>query len=67
MKYQAICPPEWLSRAAVYQVNLRTFSKEGTIVALTKELPKLQELGFRVIYLCPIFEADDSEDKGKTS
>lgn len=62
MKYQAICPPEWLSRSAVYQVNLRTFSKEGTIVALTKELPKLQELGFRVIYLCPIFEADDSED-----
>lgn len=62
MKYQAICPPEWLSRSAVYQVNLRTFSKEGTLVALTNELPKLKELGFRVIYLCPIFESDDSED-----
>lgn len=54
MKYKAICPPEWLSRSAVYQINARTFSQEGTIKAVTNELPKLKDLGFRVMYLCPI-------------
>ena len=63
MKYKAICPPEWLSRSAVYQINPRTFSADGTIRAVTNELPKLKELGFRVMYLCPIFEEDDSENR----
>lgn len=63
MKYKAICPPEWLSRSAVYQINPRTFSREGTIKAVTDELPKLKDLGFRVMYLCPVFEEDSSEDR----
>lgn len=63
MKYKAVCPPEWLSRSAVYQINPRTFSADGTIRAVTNELPRLKELGFRVMYLCPIFEEDDSEDR----
>lgn len=63
MKYKAICPPEWLSRSAVYQINPRTFSREGTIKAVTDELPKLKDLGFRVMYLCPVFEEDNSEDR----
>lgn len=63
MKYKAVCPPEWLSRSAVYQINPRTFSADGTIGAVTNELPKLKELGFRVMYLCPIFEEDDSENR----
>ncbi|MDY3287059.1 MAG: alpha-amylase family glycosyl hydrolase [Eubacteriales bacterium] len=61
MKYQAITAPEWLARNAIYQINPRTFSPEGTIAAVTKELPALKELGFRIMYLCPIFEEDDSE------
>ena len=63
MKYKAVCPPELLSRSAVYQINPRTFSADGTIRAVTNELPKLKELGFRVMYLCPIFEEDDSENR----
>ena len=62
MKNQAICPPEWLSKNAVYQINPRTFSKEGTLNAITKELPFLKELGFNIIYLCSICKADDSDD-----
>ena len=63
MKQTAICPPEWLTRSAVYQINPRTFSKEGTVKAVTNELPKLKSLGFNIMYLCPIFEEDDSDDK----
>lgn len=63
MKNIAITPPEWLARSAVYQVNPRTFSKEGTIKAVTEELEYLKSIGFRVVYLCPIFKEDDGTDK----
>ncbi len=63
MKNIAMQIPEWLRKSAVYQVNPRTFSPEGTISAVTKELPKLKELGFRIVYLCPIFEEDATEDQ----
>lgn len=63
MKFEAVCPPEWLSRSAIYQINPRTFSKEGTINAVKNELPKLKELGFSIMYLCPVFEEDASEDR----
>lgn len=62
MKSIAIQAPEWLSKNAVYQINPRTFSKEGTISAITKELPFLKGLGFNIVYLCPIFEEDANED-----
>lgn len=63
IKKQALTAPDWLARGSVYQVNLRTFSKEGTIQSLTKELPFLHSLGFDVIYLCPVFCEDDSMDQ----
>ncbi len=63
MRKIAVTPPEWLMTSSIYQINPRTFSAEGTIKAVTKELPFLAELGFGAMYLCPIFEADDSEDR----
>ena len=55
--------PEWFKKSAVYQINPRTFCTEGTINAVTKQLPSLAELGFKIMYLCPIFEEDDSMDQ----
>lgn len=55
--------PDWFKTSAVYQINPRTFCEEGTIKAITAELPALAELGFRIMYLCPIFEEDASEDR----
>ena len=62
MKNTALAAPEWLARSAVYQVNPRTFSKDGTIKAVTEELPYLKSIGFNIVYLCPVFEEDDSTD-----
>ena len=62
MKRTAITSPDWFSKSAIYQINPRTFSKEGTIQAITDEIPFLKDLGFRILYLCPIFEADESLD-----
>lgn len=67
MKYQAITVPDWLARNAIYQINPRTFSPEGTIAAVTRELPALKALGFNIMYLCPIFEEDASEDRANWS
>ena len=55
--------PDWFKKSAIYQINPRTFCEEGTIKAVTTELPKLAELGFEIMYLCPIFEEDASEDR----
>lgn len=59
----AVVTPDWFKKGSVYQINPRTFSAEGTIAAVTKELPRLAEMGFSVIYFCPLFEADTSEDR----
>ena len=55
--------PNWFKKASVYQINPRTFSREGTINAVTEQLMFLAELGFGIMYLCPIFEEDASDDK----
>ena len=62
MKGQALRAPDWFAKGAMYQINPRTFSAEGTIAAVTKELPWLAEMGFSTMYLCPVFEEDDSDD-----
>lgn len=62
MKRTAITSPDWFNKSAIYQINPRTFSKEGTIKAITDEIPFLKELGFRILYLCPIFEEEESLD-----
>ena len=62
MKRTAIFSPDWFNKSAIYQINPRTFSKEGTIQAITDEIPFLKDLGFRILYLCPVFEADKSLD-----
>ena len=60
---KAFTAPDWFIKSgAIYQINPRTFSAEGTIKAVTKELPFLAELGFGTMYLCPIFKEDDSLD-----
>lgn len=55
--------PEWFRKTSIYQINPRTFSAEGTIKAVTEQLPALAELGFGIMYLCPIFREDVSEDR----
>lgn len=63
MKQNAVSSPEWFRKGVVYQINLRTFSEEGTINSVIPELSFLKDLGFNIIYLCPIYESDCSTDK----
>lgn len=55
--------PDWvIKNGAIYQINPRTFSKKGTIKAITEELNFLSSLGFGTVYLCPVYAQDDSMD-----
>jgi glycosidase len=40
--------------AVIYQVNIRAFSKAGTLKGVQEKLTSIQELGVNVIYLMPI-------------
>lgn len=46
--------PEWSNKAVMYEVNIRQYSKEGTINAFAKDLPRLKSLGVDVLWIMPI-------------
>jgi len=60
---QARTSPEWLTGGVMYQIQPRAFTPEGTLKAAQARLPRLAELGVTVLYLCPIFVADDDMDQ----
>ncbi len=43
-----------LENAVIYEANIRQYSPEGTFKAFTKDLPKLKQLGVKIIWLMPI-------------
>jgi|GEM_PF-2863839 len=60
---QARISPEWVTGGAMYQIQPRAFTPEGTLKAAEARLPRLSELGVTVLYLCPVFVADDDMDQ----
>ena len=43
-----------LENAVIYEANIRQYSSEGTFKAFTKDIPKLKNLGVKIIWLMPI-------------
>ena len=62
--YAAMRPtPEYLKSAVVYQIVLRTFTREGTFKAATEMLDHVRSAGVDVVYLAPFVEMDRDMDK----
>lgn len=59
---QARPSPEWVTCGVMYQIQPRAFTPEGTLPTATKRLHTLAELGFDIIYLCPVFVSDDDSN-----
>ena len=59
---QARTSPEWITKGVIYQIQPRAFTPEGTLKAAAARLPKVAELGATIVYLCPVFVADDDPD-----
>jgi 1,4-alpha-glucan branching enzyme len=47
-------PLAWMNDATIYEVNLRQYTKEGTFKEFEKHLPRLQDLGVKIIWFMPI-------------
>ncbi len=54
----------WVRDGVIYELNVRTFSNEGTFNAVTARLPELQRLGVTVIWLMPIHPIGQVKRKG---
>lgn len=56
--------PDWVKNAAIYEVNIRQYTEEGTFNAFSEHLPRLKELGVDILWLMPIYPISEAERKG---
>jgi glycosidase len=54
----------WSRHAAIYEVNVRQFSAEGTLRAAAAELPRLKALGIDILWLMPLQPIGTQARKG---
>lgn len=47
-------PTDWKHTANIYEVNVRQYTEEGTFKAFEKELPRLKDMGIKVLWFMPI-------------
>ncbi|KAA3621081.1 MAG: alpha-amlyase [Flavobacterium sp.] len=52
-----------LESAVIYEANIRQYSPEGSFNAFTRDIPKLKELGVKIIWLMPIFPISEVKRK----
>ncbi len=46
--------PTWANSATIYEVNVRQYTEAGTFQAFEANLPRLQKLGVKILWLMPI-------------
>jgi glycosidase len=45
---------DWAEQSNIYEVNVRQYTKEGTFAAFEKHLPRLHEMGVKILWLMPV-------------
>ncbi|MES2899077.1 MAG: alpha-amylase family glycosyl hydrolase [Pseudomonadota bacterium] len=55
----------WSRNANIYEVNIRQFSKEGTIKAFAAQLPRLKKMGVDILWIMPVQPIGEKNRKGK--
>jgi glycosidase len=56
--------PAWSRGAAIYEVNVRQYTPEGTLAALQRHLPRLDSLGVDILWLMPVQPIGRKNRKG---
>jgi len=54
----------WSRQASIYQVNLRQYTREGTLKAFAAELPRLKKMGVEILWLMPWQPIGKEQRKG---
>lgn len=62
--YVKVTHPEWTKTAAIYEMNVRQMTEEGTFRAAMEHLPRLKELGVDILWLMPIHPIGEVNRKG---
>ena len=44
----------WAKNANIYEVNIRQYTTEGTFAAFAKHLPRLKDMGVKILWLMPV-------------
>ncbi len=57
--------PAWSQHAAIYQLNQRQFTPEGTFRAAEEHLPRIRDLGVEIIWLMPVHPIGEVNRKGR--
>ncbi len=57
--------PEWINDAVIYEVNIRQYTPEGTFSAFSKHLPRLKNLGVKIIWIMPVHAIGQKKRAGK--
>ena len=55
---------EWKNNLTIYEVNIRQYTKEGTISAFRKHLPRLKNMGVGILWFMPIHPIGKENRKG---
>lgn len=56
--------PEWSKNLGIYEVNIRQYSKEGTLKKVEEDLERIHELGTGILWLMPIYPISEKNRKG---
>ncbi len=55
---------EWSRNATIYEVNLRQHTAEGTINAFAEDIPRINEMGIKILWLMPVHPIGELNRKG---
>lgn len=56
--------PDWIIQGNIYEVNLRQYTKEGTLKAFAKNIDRLKEMGVQTVWFMPINPISKVDRKG---
>src|SRR4051812_10092290 len=57
-------PPAWSKSAAMYEINVRQYTPEGTFAALDRQLPRLDSLHVDILWIMPVQPIGKKNRKG---
>ena len=55
---------EWMYGSNIYEVNVRQYTPEGTFEAFAKHIPRLQDMGVKILWLMPITPISKEKRQG---
>jgi glycosidase len=56
--------PDWAKNATIYEMNIRQYTPEGTFNAIRSHLPRIADMGVKIVWLMPIHPISETKRKG---